>query len=131
MITATERPAQPGAAGDMVARPRGDVGKSTQPRASGGAAEQQLRRSQALQRLPGLKQNIAMLSVAAFSVFSLLVGSHQIGNGSASAATSASQNGNGAQAQSSQGTSGYLSQNQGGYSFGSGGSSPVAGSGTS
>ena len=121
---------QPGTAGNRAGQTRSASGPAMQARPSGGAAEQQLRKTQALQRLPGLKQNIAMLSVAAFSVFSLLVGSHQIGNSSSNAAISTSQGGNGAQTQSSQGSSGYLSQNQGGYGFGSGGA-PVAGSGTS
>lgn len=136
MITATERPVQRGS-GSRAAQPRtaGNVG--TPARASGGAAEQQLRKSQALQRLPGLKQTIGMASVAAFSVFSLLVGSHQLGSSNSSAAISATQGGSSTQSQSGLGQqpsgSGYLSQNQGGYGFGSGGSSlaPVAGSGTS
>jgi hypothetical protein len=131
MISATERSMQPGAVAGRAAQTRTTASPAPKTRASGGAAEQQSRKTQALQRLPGLKQNIAIVSVAAFSVFSLLVGSHQIGSSGTSTAASASQSVNGAQAQSSQGSSGYLGQNQGSYGFGSGGSSPVAGSGTS
>jgi len=93
-----------------------------------------LRKDQVLQRLPGLKQALVVASVAAFSAFSLLVGSHQIGT--SSTALTANQGG-GIQSQLGQGqqpgTTGYFSQTQGGYGFGSGGSSqaPVAGSGTS
>jgi hypothetical protein len=120
MISATH---QPGAAGAM----------GTPERQSAGAANQQLRKAQALQRLPGLKQGIVLASIAAFSAFSLLVGSHQIGT-SSSTAVSVQQDGSSIGTQSGQYQQpGYFNQNQGGYGFGSGGSSqaPVAGSGTS
>jgi hypothetical protein len=106
----------------------------TPARANGGPAEQQLRRNQALQRLPGLKQNILLASIAAFSVFSLLVGSHQIGN--SSSAVTANQGGIRALTQSGQDQqegSGYFDQTQGDYGFGSSGvpQAPIAGSGAS
>ncbi len=132
MITAAEQTVRSGSGMRSALPP--NAGAVRAPARASGVSEQQQRKSQALQRLPGLKQSIILASMAAFSVFSLLVGSHQIGS---SATASSRLSGSVTQAQSSQsqqpGDSGYFSQNQGGYSFGSGGSSqaPVAGSGTS
>jgi hypothetical protein len=109
---------------------------ASRPAQAGPAQEAARQKAKAQVRLVGLKQGLAYASVAAFGIFSLLVGSHQIGNiasSSASALTSAQSGQVQAQGQGQGQDDGSASQGQGGFGFGSANSTqaPVAVSGTS